>query len=81
MHVVLMLNTMSNFQKNVNLKCFQDEHFKHIVTFHHLDVLSTFNYLIFHMPPTNSGHIFLLIKHGSRDTICYTTIHYGEALM
>lgn len=65
----------------MNAKCFQDEHFKHIVISHDLDVLSSFNYLIFHMPPTNSGHIFPLIKHDSRDTIWYKTINYGEGLM
>jgi hypothetical protein len=79
-----MLDIMNNFQKNyhVNAKCFQDEHFRHIVISHDLDVLSTFNYLIFHMSPTNSSsHIFPLIRHDSRDTIWYKTINYGEGFM
>lgn len=65
----------------MNVKYFQDERLRHIVISHDLDVVYTFNYLIFHTPPTNSGHIFLLIKHGSRDTTWCKTINYGEGLM
>ncbi len=65
----------------MNAKCFLDEHFRHIVISRDLDVLSSFNYLIFHMPPTNNGHIFPLIKHDSQDTIWYKTINYGEGLI
>jgi hypothetical protein len=66
---------------HVGVKHLQDEHLRPIVIFHDFDILSTFNCLIFHMPPIYICHLFLSIKHGSQYTIWYKTIYQGEGLM